>query len=141
MLNIVKVECPHCGIEGQLMLPDSSSLIVGPCPECKQLVVIFGGKALALNTSFMAKASQEEAYKHINDVLSAYVRERIDHLFSMASSFNSAPSLSQRAGNGRNDTASARPALPHITSHEMDTFIAEELRLLDDPHYFRSIFG
>lgn len=140
MINIIKVQCPHCGVEGQLVLPESDTLIVGPCPECNKTLVIFAGKALPLDTNLMAHASREEAYAHLYEVLNAFIHERLDAIFNAPVKEENASPI-EEPENGENSKKSGGSIHPTISVKEVNAFVKEELPLLDNNNYFRAIFG
>ena len=150
MINIIKIKCPHCGVEGQLVLPESDALIIGPCPECNNTVVIFAGKALALDKEFLTRATKEEAYNHLYGVLEGLVREKLDKVFNSA--FPAAPldSPQEDADALEDETRDESPDISTlsnasdtsaISAGELHAFIQEELPLLDNRDYFKAIFG
>ena len=141
MINIIKIKCPHCGVEGQLVLPESDALIIGPCPECNNTVAIFAGKALALDKSLLKKATQEEAYNHLYGVLEGVIREKLDQIFNTA--FPETPSVvpDEETGIPEERVANEAPKAPAISAMELHAFVQEELPLLDNRDYFKAIFG
>ncbi len=141
MINIAEIRCPHCGIEGKVVLPDSDTLVVGPCPECHKSVMIFAGKAVALNTDLMKNATREEAYRHLYDVLREFVRERLDRIFTSASSEKRESSPANESEDTGQEPEHEGNGLPSITREEMDEFLNKELPLVDNDDYFRTIFG
>ena len=137
MINVIKVKCPHCGIQGQLLLPEMDAIIVGPCPECNKSVQVFSGKALPLNTEIMANGNREEIYKHLFTVLRKFIRERLDSLI------NGEPPDTPEPGRDKGDEGHGqeKETQPSISAKEMKDFLNKELPLLDNIHYFKSIFG
>lgn len=141
MLNIIKIKCPHCGVEGQLVLPESDALIIGPCPECNNSVVIFAGKALPLDKDFLAKATKEEAYKHLYNVLGGVIREKLDNMFSKAFPETAEESPEEDASAPEKEVKTGNPSTSTISAKELQAFVQEELHLLDNSDYFKAIFG
>ena len=140
MINIIKVQCPHCGVEGQLMLPDTDILIVGPCPECNNTVVIFAGKALPLDTELMSHATKEDAYTHISDVLTKFVGERLDQLFGMVEANETSHTAPESDAAEKTEYQRTRKDAA-ISSKEVHEFVEEQLPLIDNIKYFKAIFG
>ena len=62
------------------MLPPVGAIIVGPCPECHNMVVIFAGKALALENDIIMNGNAVARRDHIMQVLVAFLEERIGKL-------------------------------------------------------------
>lgn len=151
MLSLTQVKCPHCGAKGQVILPPLGTIIVGPCPECKDMVALFCGRVLALDTDVMVNHPPEEKRQHLLDVLMKYLENRVDAVFS-----EEVPQFSGEADeieDGEPDEATAASVAPAarpkvkasspgpISKEEVDEFRNVHLPLLDDNEYFRSVFG
>ncbi len=141
MVSIIKVQCPHCGIEGQLVLPDIDALVVGPCPECNKSVLIFAGKALPLDTELMTNGNREEVYKHLYTVLRKFIRDRLDLIFNATPPDNANPNQGQVGDPSEPLSPEEADVPPSISEKEMNEFLNKELPLLDNIHYFKTIFG
>lgn len=147
MLSLIDVQCPHCGAQGQIMLPPMGSIIIGPCPQCKELVVVFCGQVLALDKQIMENADIRERRDHLHAVLSEFLHERISKLMTDEKGGGTA-SDSGESATGESE-ADESPALeqpvaesePAITEGEFERFLDVDLKLLDNKAYFRSVFG
>ena len=155
MLSLIEVTCPHCAAQGQIMLPPLGAIIIGPCPECHGMVAVFCGKVLALDKEIMTEASSPEKREHLNAVLGTFLQDRIDRLFSDEEvdeiltfdhddeGDDDAPSQRgdrpAETGLGRIDVYGNTQTAP-ITSEELESFKNVDLRLLDNPDYFKAIF-
>lgn len=152
MLSLIEVTCPHCGAHGQIMLPPVGTIIVGPCPECQGLVVVFCGHVLALNKETMLNGSVQEKREHLMTVLTQFLRDRIAQMISDetdAPESESEPSeedtspvetSSETASEPEPRRARAKVAVP-ISKEESDSFTNVDLKLLDNKDYFKAIFG
>lgn len=156
MLSLIEVKCPHCGAQGKIMLPPLGSIIVGPCPECHEMVVVFCGKVMALDKNIMTHGSTEEKQEHLLEVLGVFLQERIERLFSAEAARparSDAEEENEAETEGRLDEAPARddtrgvalpstrgPILDPITPEEIRAFVNVDLRMLDNREYFRAIF-
>ncbi len=131
MIALLKIQCPHCGSGGQILMPPPGAIIIGPCPECSKLVAIFAGSALPLDDEIMNKGMIKEKYEHVMQVLSIYLEEQVQKCFSQAE------------GNPVSD-GPQRPEAPpeahetpeQITDVEFEHFIQTELDELDNPEFF-----
>ena len=140
MISLVQVTCPHCGAQGQVLLPPQGMIVVGPCPQCQELVAVFCGKAFALDKDTMLHGSAEEKSEHLMGLLCEFVEDRIDDLLGRGHDDSEAesdtpmvePFTSPRAHRG---TAGA------ISETEFEEFLRRDLPHLDDANYFRAIFG
>ena len=97
MLSFLKVKCPHCGAEGHLVAPPAGAIVVGECPKCAEMVVLFGGEVLALEKARMTPGS-EEARRHLMDVIARRLWGRIKQDFSEKAAGES-PEVSSPPGN------------------------------------------
>ncbi len=141
------------------MLPPLGSLIVGPCPECMELVVVFGGHVLPLNKELMINGSAEERKDHLMDVLTSFLDERVNQLLieaekeeleqneeeqedalSFANSEDEADSNLAEM-NERAQRASSNTQAKVISRIEFENFVHVDLNLLDNKDYFRAVFG
>jgi len=82
MVSFTNVECPHCGAKGKIITPPVGAIIVGPCPACKDMVAIFCGCVLPLDTTTMNAESIEERRRHLLEVLTRFLDDRLSKLFN-----------------------------------------------------------
>jgi len=153
MLSLIEVTCPHCGVQGQILLPPLGAIIVGPCPECGGMVAIYCGRVLPLDQATMESGTQADRRAHLGDVLGTYLRERIDRLFADSASGEEEDESASANGflfedieeelavsdAGRIVPFGAAPSVP-ITNEEVDSFKNVDLKLLDNADYFRAVF-
>ena len=141
MLSLVEVKCPHCGAQGQIILPPLGAIVIGPCPECDEMVVVFCGRAMPLDKDTMTTGNAEEKQNHLMDVLTAFLDDRTKRLFDDASDRDD-PNEDERAG-----STPLGKIIPHedtpkelISEAELDSFRSVDLRLIDNEDYFKAIF-
>ena len=150
MLSMVEVKCPHCGVRGQILLPPLGAIIVGPCPNCDEMVVVFCGKVLALDKDVMMKGTATEKHDHLMGILVDFLESRVTRVVDqlspdMADGLRDyAPEAQDTPDTPAPEEASA-PAenlevVPRITDTELDEFVQFELPRLDNKDYFRAIF-
>ena len=149
MLSLIEVTCPHCGARGQLMLPPLGALIVGPCPECQGLVVVFCGQVLPLEKDLMLNGSFGEKRDHLMGVLTSFLEDRIVQLLKETSSSEEA--CQEAAPDGGESGLEGMARETHlkdrgngddlITEVEMADFVRVDLNLIDNTDYFNAIFG
>ena len=137
MVSLISVQCPHCGAQGQILLPPVGSIIIGPCPECKELVAVFCGQVLPLNKELMENADLDEKRTHLLEVLTNFLRERVGKL--MADDGAIAESYEEFDGPPLDFEESEKPA-DEISQTEVDEFLDVDLKLLDNKAYFKSVF-
>lgn len=148
MLSLMNVQCPHCHAQGHIITPPPGSIIVGPCPECQEMVVVFGGRVLPLDKQIMLHGNVEARKEHLLEVIGVFIDAKIDQLLS-----------SQRPADAEGEEADepAEAFSPHpdphsalgerhkkrvapISAEEYAVFVKKELHLLDNPQAFRAIF-
>jgi len=150
MLSLIDVTCPHCGAQGQIIMPPMDAIIVGPCPECQGMVMVFCGKALPLNKEVMFEGTANAKKQHLMDVISGFIKERVDRLVSdvFEDEFNPESFPDPLRSDGRHDNHEAHPQRSRtvalhtpITPQEIDQFVNHELQRIDNKEYFKAIFG
>lgn len=164
MLSLVEVRCPHCGARGQVVVPPLGALLIGPCPQCDELILVFCGKALPLSREIMDGANPSEKREHLMATLFGFLDERIDEVLKEMESGGS-PQAAAR-GTAPEEEAEDANEFPGLTAEfnaadpaelakafgeeepesdisptEVDQFVRTALPLLDNKHYFHAIFG
>lgn len=154
MISLIEVTCPHCGAQGRVILPPMGSIVMGPCPECKEMLAVFCGEALPLDSAIMRDGSKAEKHDHLLEVLGVFVHERVQRLLTAESSTEEKLLTSMReelaaeTGAGPSDVkeefpldapSEKIPTTP-ISEEEFESFINVELKLLDNKDYFKAIF-
>jgi len=131
------------------MLPPSGGLVIGPCPHCGEMIVVFCGSALALEKDIIIDGTQEERHEHLMSVLGPLLRAKVAHLVEQFSSdlemlLEGPP---ERAGSPE-DSQDKEHRAPSpvskgsvITEAEFRDFVRYDLPRLDDRDYFRLTFG
>lgn len=134
------------------MLPPVGAIIVGPCPECKGLVVVFCGQVLALNKEVMFKGSIEEQKDHLMDVLTRFLQERITELVNEEAqtqqqqpvpieSKEADPENVEPVHPTKQTESATEPSPSGISNEDVEAFVNMELKLIDNSDYFKAIFG
>ena len=132
------------------MLPPVGTIIVGPCPECQGLVVVFCGNVLALDKDIMLSGGLQEKRDHLMTVLTQFLRERITQMVTDEPADQEQPTTEEPESEGtshappaRASKSTAEATLPRtpISKDEFSAFTNVELKLLDNSNYFKAIFG
>lgn len=144
MLSLIEVTCPHCGARGQIMLPPLGAIIIGPCPECSEMVVVFAGRVLPLDKTVMTSGSANEKREHLLEVIGGFIEERINRLFDDADDYIGLDALAEHGEEGKKAAPKISPfgnsPTTPITREEMDAFRHVDLRLIDNQDYFKAVF-
>lgn len=147
MSFMIEVVCPHCGAHGQVILPPVGTIIVGPCPECLELVVVFCGQVLALDKQTMTQGSVEEKREHLLHVLTDFLRVRLEQMITVEAEADATQPDSATATATQPEVVHFTPPSPPlnkkapISKSEIDAFASIDLKLLDRRDYFRAVFG
>ena len=149
---MVEVKCPHCAVRGQIMLPPLGAIIVGPCPNCEELVVVFCGRVLPLNKETMVNGTTEEKHEHLKGVLVDFIDDRIQKVVEQLTpevaeglhdytpeTDDYAPQSVNNERSGPGDTAVAEEEQT-ISDVELDQFLRFDLPRIDNKDYFHTIF-
>ena len=142
---MTEMTCPHCGARGKILLPGPDALMLGPCPECDELLALFCGHAFALDKRVMVHGSPEEKQRHLMGILTKFLGERIGELVRKAGFAQEVMGTGDDPGDQLLDAPDIEDApLPDrgpITHREVADFVRFELPRLDRPGDFEAIFG
>lgn len=155
--EFIPIECPHCQEKGETPVLRSGLVLIGPCPECGELVIITFGTVLALDKSVFQNGSRGEILDHIKGVVQSFISDRFNQL-SEEGKFDASeiPGINYTREEHEEDekwpeiedvTDQYQDQLPQnsnnhdITQIEVNQFTDVALKLLDDKAYFKSIFG
>ena len=129
------------------MVPPVGAIIIGPCPQCSELVVVFCGHVLALDEEAMANGSTEDRREHLLWVLMEFLRDCISRPLSddveplVGEPDEEAAETDDGHTRGiplfdENPQAEKKP----ISQTEFEIFRNVDLKLLDSKAYFKSVF-
>jgi len=136
-----RVRCPHCNEYGfpPGRLPKEVIAVLA-CQHCEELSVLFRGRVIALNKRVLESGTLEERKEHLADVIAQFLESGMLDF--------QAP---QDQESQQEEQAPPRPAresvksAPHqdmpISDQEMERFLTIDLKCLDNPAYFKRIFG
>jgi hypothetical protein len=126
------------------------SIIIGPCPQCKELVAVFCGQVLALDKAIMESGSLDERRDHVVGVLTEFLHDRVHKLMEdqellEAHALDEGDGAEMEAEEHAMGDAAISPSEPsaaaeEISQNELDRFVQVDLKLLDNNAYFKSVF-
>lgn len=144
MFPVIEVQCPFCKATGQIMAPPPGSIIVGPCPRCNEMVLLFNGAVMPLDKDIIAEGSVDEKKQHLLETIVDMVAVKIDELVE-SDEAGSEP----KRGKAKKSTAprskkiapsvSDKKATP-ISREEVRDFVNIDLNLIDSKAYFDKVF-
>lgn len=160
MFSMIPVTCPHCGVNGQIMLPPLGAMIIGPCPKCDELVLVFLGKTLPLSKEIMTKGDLGQKAVYIQNVIMDHLDPKItqlveqlgDEVLEGLHDYGSevddykpevSTALEEFKSPPMHYTARLPPGKkrePEISDNELDKFLRFDLPRIDNKDYFRAVF-
>ena len=134
------IVCPHCGNRRIVLSKVPKDVVVVlPCPSCREFVVLFRGKIIALSREVLASGSREQRITHIAEVITEFLEAGIlNSMFALGSEASEGENAEE--GQEPADEDSTQPERP-ISQDELDRFVKVDLQCLDDTSYFRKHFG
>lgn len=143
MFPIIEVECPFCKATGQIVAPPLGSIIVGPCPRCDEMVLLFNGAVMPLDKDIINGGTPDEKKQHLLETIVEMVAEKVDELveageIGLESKKKSGKKSKPGKGNIR-PSVSNRKA-PPISREDVRDFINIDLNLIDSKDYFDKVF-
>ena len=124
------------------MVPPLGAIIVGPCPECQELVVVFCGHVLPLEKEIMLNGTSVARHEHLMSGIMEFLGDRIEKLVEESSESaegvashhfsNDVTGVSGIDGGGLDET---------ISEDEVARFRSTELQLIDNKEYFELFFS
>lgn len=130
------------------MLPPLGAIIVGPCPNCDELVVVFCGRVLPLNKETMVNGSSAEKHEHLKSVLVDFMDDRIRKVVDQLTpevteglhdytpeNDDYVPNMDEQPA-----TTAIIDESKAITDNELDKFLRFDLPRIDNKDYFRAVF-
>jgi hypothetical protein len=137
--------CPHCGTPRIITSKvPKDVVVVMPCPNCRELVVLFRNKAIALSRKIMEQGSFEERKDHIAEIITEFFEPG---MLGLPLSENGAGfELDDSADSETDDfselfDADSTTAKGPISKKELDEFVRLDLNRIDEPNYFKKYFG
>ena len=137
---MIHIKCPHCGASGSITPPPREFIIIAPCPQCGELVVLFREKVAAINRKILTQGTFEEKKQHIAEIITTFldaVGSLPPALFDGEGAMASMADLeaAMEAESPESDRSSS------ITIEEIRDFINIDLKLIDKKEYFEQVFG
>ncbi len=165
MQSILNIVCPHCHAKGRVAAPPVGAMVIGPCPKCNELVMVFSGMALPLKKEVILRGSSEKKRQHLMEVLTTFLDQQISRLVQELDGPGSAGdedhALDGASGNGfdmhseddlygddngempleRFETDIPDERGNAISQSEFEHFVRKDLPMLDNKDYFRRTFN
>lgn len=134
--------CPHCGA-ARIAFPKipKDVIFVMPCPKCRELILAFRDKVIALSRRVIEEGTFEEQKSHLAEVIAELLQAGILGASLRGVIGTTAPEEFQPDFED-DDGANDRPAIDNpITESEFDRFVRLDLNRIDEARYFKKHFG
>lgn len=147
MFPVIEVECPYCKATGQIMTPPLGSIIVGPCPRCNEMVLLFDGSVMPLDKDIINKGTPEEKKQHLLETILDLEAGKIDDLIDSGELGSKQGTQQERRiekeeQSGQTITPSIdRKRAPAINKEDVKAFHDIYSHLIDKKNFFESVFG
>ncbi len=137
------VLCPHCKAHriATAKVP-KEVVVVMPCPNCHELVILFRQKAIALDRRVIEKGTMDERKAHLAEVIAEFIEPGMFDFQVMDPEAASALETDEDFVEGVDAHESEEEGEDQpISQLELDRFVKIDLKRIDDPVYFRRHFG
>ena len=128
MFPVIEVQCPYCKATGQIMTPPLGSIIVGPCPRCNEMVLLFDGTVLPLDKDIISEGTAEEKKQHLLETIVDMAAGRVDELIGSGE-------LGASPKNETREYADERPGKTHKPSRSEERRVGKECRSRWSPYH------
>ena len=144
MLPVIEVQCPFCNASGQIMAPPLGSVVVGPCPRCGEIVLLYDGTVLPLEKDIIIDGTDEEKKQHLLETILEMVASKVDEVIEN-NELGAESKQQSHTKKGSGGTKKIKPSVrnkkaPPIGREDVRDFVDIDLHLLDSKHYFDKVF-
>ncbi|GMU93860.1 MAG: hypothetical protein AMXMBFR4_29180 [Candidatus Hydrogenedentota bacterium] len=137
--------CPHCGAPRIIASRVPKDVVVVlPCPNCHELVVLFRGKAVALSRRIMERGTFDERKMHIAEIIAEFLEPGMLGLPISEVSYQGEEAMEDELPAALEPEPQPRPRRrlgKPITEKEVDRFVRVDLNRIDEAAYFKKHFG
>ena len=130
--------CPHCGAPRILLsrIP-KDVVVVLPCPNCSELVVVFRHRAAGLSRRVIEHGTVSEKKDHIAEIITEFLDPSMFNFGAEDMSADNDADETETAEKPSKGNASSPP----ISENEIEEFVRVDLNRIDESRYFREHFG
>lgn len=134
---MLQVQCPHCNVRGQIVFPPLGAIIIGPCPNCWESVLVFGGKVLPLSKEILTKGDRAQKVAHIKNVVMDHLDPKITQLVEQLGD-----GVLENLHDYKPSATSEKKECPQeISMTEFEKFVKVDLLKIDEGDYFKKHLG
>ncbi len=136
--------CPHCGTPRIVTSKvPRDVVVVMPCPNCRELVVLFRNKAVALSRKIMEAGTFEEKREHIAEIITEFFEPGMLGLPAAEGEMEDITRdimADEEEDEEEADDSVVKKKQP-ISKKEFDEFVRLDLNRIDEAKYFKKYFG
>jgi len=139
---MIKITCPHCGATGSMTPPPKEFVIIAPCPQCGEWIVLFREKVVAISREILNNGTFEEKKQHVAEIITTF----LDSLGPLPPALlgeqeSTAPMTDDQEGAEGESVEPEQERPGGITKEEIRDFVSIDLKLIDKRDYFERVFG
>jgi hypothetical protein len=128
------------------MAPPLGSIIVGPCPRCGEMVLLYNGTVMPLDKNIMTEGTIEEKKQHLLETIVDMVAVKVDEViendeFKPETKQKQASKKGKTGARKRVSPSVSDRSAPSITRDDIRDFVSIDLHLIDTRAYFEKVFG
>ena len=125
-----------------------TTILVGPCPRCEEMLAIFCGHALPLRKDVMESNSVDQKSEHIIGVLTEFLEKRVAELLDEqeedAKTRDETDDVAHEDSEPSDmpeEVEAEHEDRPSIPESEVEEFLTLDLPAIDNKDYFKAVFG
>jgi hypothetical protein len=127
------------------MTPPLGSIIVGPCPRCEEMVLLFDGSIMPLDKNIILDGAPEEKKQHLLEAIVDMAAIRVEELIE-SGELAAGSKPRKKAEPIEPATEGISPSVlnekaPYISREEVKDFVSIDLHLIDSKSHFDKIFA
>ncbi len=132
--------CPHCHRNGfHLWKLEKEVAAVLTCRYCGELALIFRGRVLPLDKRILESGTLEERKLHLAEVIGTLLESGLLDFSVLKADMH--PMDAAEGKNISKEKLDKTSPTDSISDQEMERFVKIDLKRLDNPNYFKRIFG
>lgn len=140
MSENIEIFCPLCGKQGKIERPHPRMLYVTKCDGCEYWILYYNGRCFALDDQIMSGGTHEDRIACMEAALMDYFYPQLNGLAIVVEGKIFADKSQSGSEVLKNlDEFQFQPE-DSILPEELDSFRNVDLKLLDNPEYFKAVF-
>jgi hypothetical protein len=155
---MIFVTCPYCKSSGYIIPPPADTILMGPCPICREPVALYNTKVIGLRKKALGDGNWGEQIQSLARIIMEYIntkgsptdergleriiREAEEQVFEEGKKSETPPAKAVSQLGPEDVSPSVRnPEASPITLEELEDFLRIDINLLAKKSYFDKFFG